>query len=312
MPRKLTWLLRLRAVDLQLYLEFRTLMNNVTIALPEDEASASDSEVIPYRSKAEEPAVEDESENEEPEEEGEEEGEDEYVVEKILSHQFGDNGIPYFEVKWQGYEKKTDRTWEPEENLDGAPEAFQEYLDSIGGRPVPGDDIKPKKGKRKQSAGTPAAEAKSGSGRGRKKAKVENGTSSSSLDRKGKGAQKWEPPKGTWEHEIMNIDCIEEEYDDESKENKRIGFVMWNNGKKSKHSLNILNGKCPQKVRLILRISPDADIPLIMITIQLLQYYEQHLVFRSSSSKTSAKASAPGPSTEEGNGAVDVPTPEDD
>ena len=26
-------------------------------------------------------------------------------------------GNPLFEVKWEGYEKKSDRTWEPEENL---------------------------------------------------------------------------------------------------------------------------------------------------------------------------------------------------
>jgi len=26
-------------------------------------------------------------------------------------------GNPLFEVKWEGWEKKSDRTWEPEENL---------------------------------------------------------------------------------------------------------------------------------------------------------------------------------------------------
>lgn len=26
-------------------------------------------------------------------------------------------GKPLFEVKWEGYDKKSDRTWEPEENL---------------------------------------------------------------------------------------------------------------------------------------------------------------------------------------------------
>jgi chromobox protein 1 len=71
--------------------------------------------------------------------------------------------------------------------------------------------------------------------------------------RKGKD---WEPPKGSWEGEVLHIDCIEEEYDEKLQENKRVGFVMWTNGKKSKHSLKILNSKCPQK---------------------LLQYYEQHL-----------------------------------
>jgi hypothetical protein len=26
-------------------------------------------------------------------------------------------GEPRFQVKWEGYEKKSDRTWEPEDNL---------------------------------------------------------------------------------------------------------------------------------------------------------------------------------------------------
>jgi predicted DsbA family dithiol-disulfide isomerase len=41
-----------------------------------------------------------------------------YVVEKILSHRWEKATQEFkFEVKWEGYEKKSDRTWEPEENL---------------------------------------------------------------------------------------------------------------------------------------------------------------------------------------------------
>lgn len=40
-----------------------------------------------------------------------------YVVEKILKHDWNDDGTLLFEVKWQGYEEASDRTWEPEENL---------------------------------------------------------------------------------------------------------------------------------------------------------------------------------------------------
>ena len=131
---------------------------------------------------------------------------------------------------------------------EGATEVVEEYFDRLGGRPEPDEDGKPKKGKRKQSSTGSAVEAKGTSGRGRKKAKVENGADDDDTNGKAKSAPKWEPPKGTWEHEIMNIDCIEEELDEATNENKRVGFVMWNNGKKSKHSLKILNGKCPQKV----------------------------------------------------------------
>jgi chromobox protein 1 len=72
------------------------------------------------------------------EDDEEEEEEDVYVVEKILSHVVQEDvsyptslsnfdmlgcrltpaqGTLKFEVKWEGYEKKSDRTWEPEENL---------------------------------------------------------------------------------------------------------------------------------------------------------------------------------------------------
>lgn len=40
-----------------------------------------------------------------------------YVVEKILKHDWNEDGTLLFEVKWQGYDEVSDRTWEPEENL---------------------------------------------------------------------------------------------------------------------------------------------------------------------------------------------------
>lgn len=42
--------------------------------------------------------------------------EDEFVVEKIMSHVVQDGNIK-FKVKWEGYEKKADQTWEDEDNL---------------------------------------------------------------------------------------------------------------------------------------------------------------------------------------------------
>lgn len=77
--------------------------------------------------------------DEDGEDENEDEDEEVYVVEKIMSHMLGEKvrypahtdriwsnvhnqGIPLFEVKWEGYEKKSDRTWEPEENLMYGPE----------------------------------------------------------------------------------------------------------------------------------------------------------------------------------------------
>ena len=72
---------------------------------------------------------------EDEEEDDDDEEEEVYVVEKILSHMMDQvslpiaviarvrgltgkqKGTPLFEVKWEGYDKKSDRTWEPEEHL---------------------------------------------------------------------------------------------------------------------------------------------------------------------------------------------------
>ena len=38
-------------------------------------------------------------------------------VEKILKHEFGADGNVLYQIKWLGYEKKSDMTWEPVENM---------------------------------------------------------------------------------------------------------------------------------------------------------------------------------------------------
>lgn len=59
----------------------------------------------------------------------------EFVVEKILKHFVDDaTGELQFKIKWEGYEKKSDITWEPEENLESASKLLNEYLKSVGGK----------------------------------------------------------------------------------------------------------------------------------------------------------------------------------
>lgn len=41
-----------------------------------------------------------------------------YTVEKIITHRFDNDGTLLFNIKWEGYEKVADRTWEPEDNLE--------------------------------------------------------------------------------------------------------------------------------------------------------------------------------------------------
>lgn len=46
----------------------------------------------------------------------EEEDGEEYRVEKVIKHRF-DGGEVEYQIKWLGYDKKEDLTWEPIENL---------------------------------------------------------------------------------------------------------------------------------------------------------------------------------------------------
>lgn len=223
-------------------------------AISDDEVSASEDE-IPFRNKPEQNKDESADKNNEEEDEGD--GGEEYVVEKILSHAFDADGICKYEVKWLGYEKKEDRTWEPESNLSGASDLLEEYFKKIGGRPKPPQK---KERKRKQSIGTPS-EPK-GTSRGRKKIRGEDedsGTPASAAGKKAKKTKEWEPPAGSWEDHVMSIDTVEEIPDYKTGEKVLYGYVVWNNGRKSQHPLRVINNKCPQK---------------------MLRYYEQHLVFK--------------------------------
>jgi len=41
-----------------------------------------------------------------------------YIVEKILTHYVDDENVVKYQVKWEGFDKKSDLTFEPEENLE--------------------------------------------------------------------------------------------------------------------------------------------------------------------------------------------------
>jgi chromobox protein 1 len=57
------------------------------------------------------------SEDEQEDDSDDEEAEDEFAVDKILDHKFGARGVVQYKVKWLGYDKEEDMTWEPAANL---------------------------------------------------------------------------------------------------------------------------------------------------------------------------------------------------
>ncbi|MCJ1282438.1 hypothetical protein MMC26_001761 [Xylographa opegraphella] len=207
------------------------------------------------------------------EDEDDDEEEEVYTVEKIVAHayDFPDEQVRY-QVKWLGYDKKSDLTWETEKNLQGAIDVMQAYFDSIGGRPEATKPVSTKKRSR-QSIGktdTPDKQAKKAKteevpkkkdGRGRKK-KSSPTTSPAIMDVDSTLKDGWEPPKplpGAWEEGVLSVQTIEGN-DDGTK----WAYLSWADegpgGKKrqTKALLSTCYIACPQI---------------------MLKFFESHLVF---------------------------------
>lgn len=206
---------------------------------PQNYDTDSDQEVVAPRGKKNRQPISDvemddeedveEQEDEQEDEEDEEEGEDEYVVEAIKKHRFDPATHELLLlVKWKGYDKKSDMTWEPEANCDGAKEIVAEYFRSVGGRPV---YEAPSEGKKRARAST-------GGNASAKKKKVTPARDNSD----GPEEPKWKPPAGSWEDEIQAIDTIEK------TDKGLICYVQWGNGKKSQHEVHTVYKKAPQRM----------------------------------------------------------------
>ncbi|KAL2161936.1 hypothetical protein VTH06DRAFT_7721 [Thermothelomyces fergusii] len=170
-----------------------------------------------------------------------------YVVEKIMSHMIDKNGKPFFEVKWEGYEKKSDRTWEPEENLmENASEALNEYLESIGGREKLYEETR--NALKSKKRGRPPSATPQGNG---KRSKRNGDHPASSEPPLGAKAATWKPPPGSWEDHIAHLDACEDE-----ETGKLMVYLTWKNGHKTQHPTSVIYQRCPQK---------------------MLQFYEQHV-----------------------------------
>jgi chromobox protein 1 len=121
-----------------------------------------------------------------------------------------------------------------------AKETLEAYFKKIGGRPQ-------KKEKKSRKRKTEDVETPKNGTKGRKKAKTL--TPEPSAGRKTK-KEEWKPPLGSWENHILSIDTIEEVRDESTDELIRHGYVVWNDGTKTRHTLSTLNSQAPQKVRL--------------------------------------------------------------
>ncbi|KAI2633246.1 heterochromatin protein one [Hypomontagnella submonticulosa] len=195
-----------------------------------------------------------EQEDEEDEGDAEDLEEDEFIVEKILAHMVGPDGTLKFKVKWEGYEKKSDQTWEDDDNLrENASEVLKEYLESVGGRDKILEDsksaTKTKKRGRPSAGGTPTNGAK----------RRRNGSHPASETPPTTG-RAWKPPVGSWEDEVEAIDACHDE-----ATGKLVVYLTWRNGHKTHHDTKAVYQRCPQK---------------------MLQFYERHVKIVTSSGDT--------------------------
>ncbi|EEY21909.1 heterochromatin protein one [Verticillium alfalfae VaMs.102] len=153
----------------------------------------------------------------------------------------------FFKVKWEGYSKKADQTWEPESNLtEGAPEIIAEYYKSVGSRAMILEESR--KGKEAKKRGRPASSTPAASS---KRARKSRDHPSDSTPPASATANTWKPPSGSWEDDVTTIDACEDE-----ETGKLIVYLNWKNGQKTKHTTDVIYKRCPQK---------------------MLQFYERHI-----------------------------------
>ncbi|EGU84606.1 Chromo shadow domain [Fusarium oxysporum f. sp. vasinfectum] len=128
-----------------------------------------------------------------------------------------------------------------DEDLDEDEESAQEILDAyfekFGGREklfeATETASKTKKRRRATTNGTPSTT--STTKRSRREHPANSATPAT--------AKNWSPPAGSWEEEIETIDACEDE-----GSGKLIVYLIWKNGRKTKHDTDVIYKKCPQKM----------------------------------------------------------------
>ncbi|CAG8114955.1 unnamed protein product [Penicillium olsonii] len=228
---------------------------------PVEDVSDEESGDIPFSNAPKGDDKQEDGENQGSDADEDDEDDDNYVVEKIVRHDWLDDGTLKFFVKWQGYDAIKDHTWEEEENLmEGASEILHSYYDKVGGRPERNAE-KPKPGRKRKSMGdassktatptkTPAPAAK----RGRKSAASKLAEKSPESSIPPEDDVSW-LPKGKWDKELKEVSTIQQ-----GKENEGLfAYLLFKNGKTARVSVQACYEKCPRR---------------------MLEFYEKHLVFK--------------------------------
>jgi chromobox protein 1 len=184
-----------------------------------------------------------------------------YVVEKILNHLVDDeDGTIKYEVKWAGFEKKSDRTWEPEENLYNsfttavrfsankfirvtAPEVLTAYLSKVGGKEAIIAEWEEKKGSASEPKGRKRGRSSVGANGGEAPKKKGRKSHPASSTPPASAKQEFKPPTGSWEEDVIGIDACE------GPKGDVLVYLTWKGQHKTQHPLSQVYKRCPQRVR---------------------------------------------------------------
>ncbi|PWI64701.1 hypothetical protein PCL_08627 [Purpureocillium lilacinum] len=133
-------------------------------------------------------------------------------------------GSLMFHVKWKGFEKQSDMTWEPEKHLQNCV-LLRQYFDRLGGRDRLVQDVED--AGRKVSGKSARDEAPTPT-----ETQQPAHMSSTAIPAR---------PVGSWEKDISSIDGCEDKGG-----GNLVVYVTWKNGSKTRHGTSAMYEHCPQ------------------------------------------------------------------
>lgn len=137
---------------------------------------------------------------------------------------------------------------------ESANEVLEEYFNAIGGRDAifkqTATAVTGKKRGRKPSSAAAAGGSSSTDPTPVKRSRKSNGAHPGASTPPASSSKAWSPPAGSWEDDIESIDACQDE-----GLGQLMVYLVWKNGKKTRHQTSVIYKKCPQKV------SPDGARP---------------------------------------------------
>lgn len=116
----------------------------------------------------------------------------------------GQKGFQFL-IKWLGYNKPEDNTWEDEENCEGSHQLIATYWDSIGGKPT----LSAAKPGRKRNISTPLSDR--GTDRTKKRRQETSEDSTPVPASKAISISAWRPPADleSWDEKVAAVETVE-------------------------------------------------------------------------------------------------------